>query len=96
MNFLQQLQTHRGSLICLKTQLYWYDGRKWDNTPGRICLLLDATDVVRPSPTAATTAAATAAEPAAAAAHLLIDGQPVWIWVVEKDIELLVNDQPIN
>ena len=97
MTFLERLRSHKGGLIRLKTQLFWYGGRGWDNTPGRICLLLDAdaaTDVVRPSPTAATTAATTAAAPPPplrrpSAAHLLIDGQPAWIWVVEKDVELL-------
>ena len=42
MNFLDNLQAHKGCLIHLKTQLYWYKGRGWDNNPGRICLLLDA------------------------------------------------------
>jgi len=94
MTFLEQLQAHKGGLIHLKTQLYWCEGRRWDNNPGRICLILDA---ARRS----TAAAATAAEPAAATtvaatAHLLIDGRLTWIWVAEQDIELLVNDQPIS
>ena len=96
MTFLEQLQAHKGGLICLKTQLFWYGGRGWDNTPGRICLLLDADaryDGVRPSPTAGTAAAGFS--DATAAALLLIDGGTQWIWVAE-DIELLVNDQPIS
>ena len=43
MNLLETLQAHKGGLICLKTELYWYDRRSWDGTPGRICLILDAT-----------------------------------------------------
>jgi hypothetical protein len=90
MTFLEQLQAHKGGLIRLKTQLFWYEGRGWDNTPGRICLLLDA------AATAATTVASSAAAATTTAAHLLIDGKPAWIWVAEQDIELLVNDQPTN
>ena len=85
MNLLETLQAHKGGLICLKTELYWYDRRSWDGTPGRICLILDAT-----------ASATAAAEAAAAAAFLLIDGQPQWIWAAAEDIELLVNDPPAN
>jgi hypothetical protein len=103
MTFLQQLQAHKGGLLHLKTQLYWYDGRQlywydgrgYDNNPGRVCLILDATAAAAADAAAATTAA-TAAVTTAAAAHLLIDGRPAWIWVAEQDIELLVNDQPIS
>ena len=42
LDYLQLLQTHSGYLIRLKTELYWYDGRGYDGSPGRICLLLDA------------------------------------------------------
>jgi hypothetical protein len=101
--FLDNLQSHKGGLIKLKTQLYWYDGRGWDNNPGRICLLLDAeavttfTGLAAPAATAAgALATAAAAAPAATAARLLIEGQPQWIWLAEKDIDLLVNDTPTN
>jgi hypothetical protein len=95
MTFLEQLQSHRGGLIRLKTQLFWYGGRGWDVNPGRVCLLLDS--VGTDASTTATTAAArrsasnAAVRPstAAAAAHLLIDGTPHWVWVVEQDVELL-------
>jgi len=55
MTFLEQLQAHKGGLIQLKTQLYWYvGGRGYDNTPGRICLILDATTAAAaPKPSAA-------------------------------------------
>ena len=92
MTFLESLQAHKGGLICLKTELYWYDGRGYDNTPGRICLILDAAaaDLRRTGGDhvgVAITTAATAA--VVAVAHLLIDGQSAWIWVAEKDGELL-------
>jgi hypothetical protein len=56
----------------------------WDNNPGRICLTLDAA-AAPPAIPVACTAVATAA----AAAHLLIDGKPQWVWVAEQDVELL-------
>jgi len=107
MTLLDKLQAHKG-LLQLKTQLYWYGRGGWDNNPGRICLLLDATCPaaaarVRPTATAAARRV-TAADPAAAsatagtptAAFLLIDGQPHWVWIAEEDVELLVNDPPAN
>ncbi len=95
MTFLQQLQAHKGGLIRLKTQLFWYGGRGYDNNPGRICLILDA---ARRSakPAATAVGSANVATTDAATAHLLIDGRLTWIWVAEQDIELLVNDQPIS
>jgi len=96
MTFLQQLQAHKGGLIKLKTELYWYEGSKWDNNPGRICLILDAATAaaVAPAPaagsrTAATRGTAGSRTAGAAAAYLLIDGGPQWVWVAEKDVELL-------
>jgi hypothetical protein len=112
MTLLDKLQAHKGGLIQLKTQLYWYGGRGYDNNPGRICLILDAAaHLTTPNTAAATTAADAvlhvtprsdapiahaAARRAIADALLLIDGTPQWIWVAEEDIELLVNDPPTN
>ena len=103
MTLLEQLQAHKGGLIQLKSQLYWYDGRGYDGTPGRICLLLDAALLAGgPGRRAHVATAAAALVPAALtgaateAAFLLIDGQPQWIWVAEEDIALLVNDPPKN
>jgi len=92
MELSETLQSHRGGLLRLKTQLYWYDGRGWDNNPGRICLILDAAADAAPSEPAAASDVVEAAEaPAAgvAAALLLIDGSPQWVWVAEQDVELL-------
>ena len=100
MTLLEQLQAHKGGLIQLKTQLYWYDGRGWDGDPARVCLLLDATASAASAAAAGLRAAATPRHVgpvrAAAAAFLLIDGQPQWIWVAKEDIALLVNDPPTN
>ena len=90
MPFLDNLQSHKGGLIKLKTQLCWYDSRGWDNNPGRICLILDAAR--KSAGLAATTdvrrdGVATPAD--YVAAYFLIDGQPAWIWITEQDVELL-------
>lgn len=44
MTFLEQLQSHRGGLIRLKNEFYWYIGpaQGWDGATGRVCLLLGA------------------------------------------------------
>ena len=101
MTLLEQLQAHKGGLIQLKTQLYWYDGRGYDGTSGRICLILDATASDAADGVGPVAYAGRATNPAgnvyaAAAAFLLIDGQPQWIWVAKEGVELLVNDPPAN
>jgi len=85
MTFLEQLQAHKGGLIQLKSQLYWYGGRGDDGNPGRVCLILDAV-AVGPS-TAAVTTSVRSKTPTAA--FLLVDGSPHWVWVAKEDVELL-------
>lgn len=111
MTFLEQLQAHKGGLIQLKTQLYWYNSAQWDLNPNRICLILDAAacnPAMWNTPAARTYNAGPhgihdgpkgdRAQRIAktVAAYLLIDGAPQWVFLVEQDVELLVNDQPIN
>ena len=86
MTFLERLQAHKGSLIRLKTQLFWYGRGGWDKNSGRLCLLLDAA-----APEAAPAPAADARAPVASstAALLLVDGQPRWIWVGGEDVEIV-------
>jgi len=93
MTFLQQLQAHKGGLLRLKTQLYWYDGVR-NEIVGRVCLLLDAATAADALAAAArtATAAGTAAahvRSSTAAALLLIDGSLQWIWITEADVDLL-------
>ena len=83
MTFLETLQTHRGGLLRIKSELYWYDGRGPDGARGRVCLILDAARYP-----AARAAAATPTNPLPAAL-LLIDGCPQWIWVGREDVELI-------
>ena len=89
MTFLEALQAHKGSLIRLKTELYWYDGRGWDESPGQICLLLDAANVLMPADASTRTDADSDADTTVTDAYLLIDGSPHWVWVADKDVELL-------
>jgi hypothetical protein len=81
MTFLEELTAHKGGLVCLKSELYWYNGCGWDGCPGRICLILDAG--------LRSCALAAAVTPAAAATLLLVDGDPHWVWVAQADVELL-------
>jgi len=95
--FLERLQAHKGGLIRLKTQLYWYDGRGNDGSPGRVCLLLDARALPALAAYAATASAGdvqtailtTNAATAALDALLLVDGSPQWVWVVDGDVEVI-------
>jgi hypothetical protein len=88
MTFLQQLQAHKGGLLRLKTQLYWYDGVR-SEIVGRICLLLDAAAAKPAVPAAVARTAGAHAHSMARAALLLIDGSPQWIWITEADVDLI-------
>lgn len=89
MTFLERLKSHKGSLIKLETELYWYGGRSWDGNPGRVCLLLDASFSQTDGDARRSAAVRTATSFYALPALLLIDGSPKWVWVNEEDVELL-------
>jgi hypothetical protein len=97
MDFLQELGSHRGGLLLLKTELWWYGGRGWDGIRGRVCLLMDARDAAGSGAelpggvdvAAATYAAAVREQVPSTAAFLLVDGEPHWVWVAQADVELL-------
>jgi hypothetical protein len=84
--FLEELDAHKGGLILLKTNLFWYGGRGWDGVQDRVCLLMDAEVYAEAAMIAAATPAAARVP---AAALLLIDGRPHWVWVGADDLELL-------
>jgi hypothetical protein len=97
MTFLERIQAHKGGLLKIKTELYWYGQGRYDGNPGRTCLILD--DALAAQSTLADLPAVFAAAAtgcphlveivANTAVYLLIDGQPQWIWVDEGDVELL-------
>jgi len=91
--FHKRLQAHKGGLLYLKTELYWYDRGDHDGIEGRHCILLDA-------PTKTTPAIKDAVTPTVelynanelkktAVTLLLIDGTCSWVWIAEDDVELL-------
>ena len=89
MNFLQELGSHRGGLVRIKTQLYWCDGRGWDGVHDRVCLLLNTDAASVGIDIAAATATLALSLAVATPALLLIDGRPQWVWVDQEDVELL-------
>ena len=91
MTFLETLQSHKGGLLHLKTELFW-DVQGWDRNPGRVCLLLDAPtveDAAIRTAMQAITATTARASTNGASALLLIDGAPHWVWVYDTDVEFL-------
>ena len=91
MTLLEELTAHKGGLVCLKSELFWYGGRGWDGIPERVCLLMDSarTYVGTPRDAAARTRYAPVSVAAPLAACLLIDGCPHWVWIAPADVELL-------
>ncbi len=92
MNFLETLRAHKGRLILLKGELFWYGGRGWDGVHDRICLLMDSVLTYDAAPAARTHRALSDAQilaELAEAACLLIDGRPHWVWIAPADVELL-------
>ena len=96
MTFFEELTAHKGWLILLKTQLFWYGGRGYDGIRGRVCLLMDAADLSPGNLDDGGLAAETATGAHLAVyrerrvtALILIDGRPQWVWVSSDDLELI-------
>ena len=90
MTFFQHLQSHKGGLIRLKTELGWYNLDGWDGNPGRVCILLDTDDCDDyDSDVVATTRNVKDDNLVTYTACLLIDGIPQWIWLSEAAVEIL-------
>ena len=47
--FHKRLQAHKGGLLYLKTELYWYNRSERDGVKGRLCVLLDAPTKTTPA-----------------------------------------------
>ena len=90
-NLLDNLRTHKGGLLQLKSQLYWYNGRGWDKNSDRICVILDAASTT--ATTSARSYSSVKRSATGAAVLLLIDGSLKWIWVAEQDMELISTHQ---
>jgi hypothetical protein len=89
MTLLEELTAHKGGLVCLKTELFWYGGRGWDGCPGRICLLMDSAAFLYTLVNALATVARSRGPRTDYSTLLLIDGCPHWVWVSSDDLELL-------
>lgn len=94
MDFLQTLRAHTGGLLRIKSELFWYDGRGLDGAPGRVCLILDPADFDAVPGDGEAVDIRARVGPAllrgdGAAALLLIEGAPRWIWVSQEDVELI-------
>jgi hypothetical protein len=93
MTFLETLQAHKGGLLRLKTELFWYGGRGCDNAPDRTCLILSVGGNEQRYAAATWPEHRTVSWCAAGhAALLLIDGSPQWVWVAEEDVEIMLED----
>jgi hypothetical protein len=103
MTFLDKLKDHVGGLIRIKTQIYWYEKRKWDGIHERVCLLLDTLNASRAARARLdgrlarlvdTVDRSRWLEQRASLAHgaavlLFIDGIPKLIWAYESAVELV-------
>ena len=89
MTFLEALQSHKGGLIRLKSELWWHGGRGYDGIWGRVCLLMDAAEAPLPRHHRMPPARSLRSHDDAPAALLLVDGAPHWVWIAPADVELL-------
>ena len=103
MELSETLQSHRGGLLLLKTDLFWIDTESWDKKPGRICLILDTLceerkNVHGSEVIACSILTAGYQSPSTrrvggrnTITQLLIDGKPQWVWVDEDDVEVIID-----
>lgn len=85
--FIYQLRAHTGGLICIKSDLHWYDGLFLSNPINEVMgLVLEVHSRV---PLGERTAATTASTSNSVASLLMVSGFQRWIWVTAEDVELL-------
>ena len=89
--FHKRLQAHKGGLLYLKTELYWYVRGERDGVKGRHCVLLDAPTKSMPATEDAVTPTVEMCDDLKKTfvALLLIDGTCSRVWIAEDDVELL-------
>jgi hypothetical protein len=89
--FHKRLQAHKGGLLYLKTELYWYNRSERDGIEGRHCILLDAPTKSMPATEDAVTPTVEMCDDLkkTVVTYLLIDGTPSWVWLAEEDVALL-------
>jgi len=103
MTFFETLNANCGGLIKLKTQLFWYKKGDWDCIYDRICLIVDVINAMDDAgqdidlPDNVVIQAYTGRPGGRhgmfeVALCLIIDELPKWIWVDERHVELLFED----
>jgi len=94
--FIKTLQAHRGELIQLKDQLFWFGGRGWDGQPGRICLILDVGGEPVDNIVKDVDVDAAISLGYDAVVQLLIEGSPKWVYVNKQSVQFILDDQLSN
>ncbi len=89
MDFLKCLKAHTGGIIRLNDELFWYRSQSFDVTTGRICVLLDVVEHGHEVEFSAARGKNTYGEKETCILHLLFDNMAAWVWISEKDVELL-------
>lgn len=87
---VEEIGALAGSLVCVKTQLYWYAKQCWDKGSERFCILLDST--TPPSHLdwdANDLVSATEGGGCNYVLQLLIDNKPQWVVLNEKSFEIV-------
>jgi hypothetical protein len=94
MTLFDRLQSHKGSLIHIKTHLYWNNSiAKYDNYLDRICLILDVSQAKNISAETCTnidslSTMSTLREDSASIC-ILLNNKPMWVWVADTDVEVI-------
>ena len=89
---IKELETHIGSLIHIKTELYWHGGETWDGVPERFCILLAVGNEAELQPTPAARAWASDWRNEVHIDHylqLLIDDKPQWVTLNAEIFEVV-------
>ena len=84
---VEELRNHIGDLIRIKTELYWYGGRGWDEDAEKLCILLNSKSLSSPE---GGRCAATCAVPSPQyALQLLIESEIQWVWACDNSFEIV-------
>ena len=91
MTFLDKLKSHVGGLIRIKTELFWYKDRDYDNISNLICLLVDVNTNFDEPPDliVATWLRDRQGLGSGAVALVMIDADLQLIWVNNDDVEFI-------
>jgi len=87
---VEEIGALAGSLIHVKTELYWYAEQRWDKKSERFCILLDSTNPADPTDwDAADFVKATEGGGHEYVLQLLIDDKPQWVVLNTKSFKII-------